>query len=94
MKMIKVIQTIALENGSDFEHYDFFKTRNGDYGFFDYVSEKWFLARIESREFCIYPCSINNPSLAELNDWVRGEDDDVIIGFFNGTVKFEEINND
>lgn len=33
--MIRVIQTIALENGSDFEDYDFFKTRNGDYGFFN-----------------------------------------------------------
>lgn len=31
--MIKVIQTIALENENDFEDYDFFKTRNGNYGF-------------------------------------------------------------
>ena len=29
--MIRVIQTIVLEDGSDFEDYDFFKTRNGDY---------------------------------------------------------------
>ena len=91
--MIRVIQTIALENGSDFEDYDFFKTRIGDYGFFDYVSQSWYLARTEYGEFCIYPCSINNPSLAELNDWV-GEDGDVIIGFFNGTVKFEGEDND
>lgn len=93
MKMIKVIQTIALEDGNDFNNYNFFKTKNGDYGFFDYVSGRWCLARTECKEFCVYPCSINNPSLAELNDWVR-EDDDAIIGFFNGTVKFEEINND
>lgn len=91
--MIKVIQTIALENRSDLEDYDFFKTRNGDYGFFDYVSQRWYLARTECGEFCIYPCSINNPSLDELNDWV-GEDGDVIIGFFNGTVKFEGEDND
>lgn len=92
--MIRVIQTIALENNSDLEDYDFFKTKNGDYGFFDYVSKKWFLTtRTECGEFCIYPCSINSPSLDELNDWV-GEDGDVIIGFFNGTVKFEEEDND
>lgn len=91
--MIKVIQTIALENGSDFGDYAFFKTRNEDYGFFDYVSQKWFLTRTECGEFCIYPCSINNPSLDELNDWVR-ENGDVIIGFFDGNVKFEEADND
>ena len=91
--MIRVIQTIALENNRDLEDYDFFKTKNGDYGFFDYVSKKWYLARTECGEFCIYPCSINSPSLDELNDWV-GEDSDVIIGFFNGTVKFEEEDND
>ena len=62
--------------------------------FFDYVSEKWFLTiRTECGEFCIYPCSINNPYLDELNDCV-GEVGDVIIGFFNGTVKFEEEDND
>ena len=94
MKMIKVIQTIALENENDFKDYDFFKTRNGDYGFFDYVSQKWFLTRTECGEFCIYPCSINDPSLTELNDWVSEEDNDVIIGFFNGTVKFEGADND
>ena len=61
--------------------------------FFDYESQRWCVARTECGEFYVYPCSINNPSLTELNDWVR-EDDDAIIGFFNGTVKFEEINND
>ena len=93
MKMIKVIQTIALEDESNFENYDFFKTQNGNYGFFDYAGQRWCLARTECGDFCVYPCPINNPSLAELNDWVR-EDDDAIIGFCNGTVKFEEINND
>ena len=93
MKMIKVIQTIALEDGNDFKNYNFFKTKNGGYGFFDYVSQGWCLARTECGGFCVYPCWINNPSLTELNDWVR-EDDDEIIGFFNGAVKFEEINND
>ena len=91
--MIRVIQTIVLENNSDLEDYDFFKTKNGDYGFFDYVSKRWYLAQTECGEFCIYPCSINSPSLDELNDWV-GEDGDVIIGFFNGTVKFEGEDND
>lgn len=93
MKMIKVIQTIALEDESNFENYDFFKTQNGNYGFFDYAGQRWCLARTECGDFCVYPCPINNPSLAELNNWVR-EDDDAIIGFFNGAVKFEEINND
>lgn len=93
MKMIKVIQTIVLENGSDFEHYDFFKTKNGNYGFFDYENQRWCLARTKYGEFCVCPCLINNPSLTELNDWVR-EDDDAIIGFFNGIVKFEEADND
>ena len=93
MKMIKVIQTIALEDGNDFNDYNFFKTKNGGYGFFFFFSLRWCLARTELGEFCVYPCSINNTSLTELNDWVR-EDDDAIIGFFFFSVKFEEINND
>lgn len=91
--MIEVIQTIALENDNVFTDYDFFKTENGDYGFFDYRSQTWYLAETSCREFYIYPCPISNPSLAELNDWV-GEDGDKIIGFFNGTVKFEGEDND
>lgn len=93
--MIEVIQTIALKDDKVFTDYDFFKTENGDYGFFDYQSQKWYLAQVlmNCREFYIYPCPISNPSLAELNDWV-GEDGDRIIGFFNGSVKFEGEDND
>lgn len=91
--MIEVIQTIALENDNVFTDYDFFKTENGDYGFFDYQSQKWYLSQTVCGEFAIYECPLNSPSLAELNDWV-GEDGDKIIGFFNGTVKFEGEDND
>lgn len=93
--MVEVIQTIALKDDKVFTDYDFFKTENGDYGFFDYQSQKWYLAQTltNCREFCIYLCPINNPTLSELNDWV-GEDGDKIIGFFNGTVKFEGEDND
>lgn len=91
--MIKVIQTIALENDNVFTDYDFFKTENGDYGFFDYQNQTWYLAGTDCGEFAIYKCPLENPSLAELNDWV-GVDGDKIIGFFNGSVKFEGEDND
>ena len=90
--MIEVIQTIALKDNNVFTDYNFFKTENGDYGFFDYQSQKWYLAQMNYGEFYIYPCPISNPSLSELNDWV-GEDRDKIIGFFNGSVKFEGEDN-
>lgn len=93
MKMVEVVQTIALKNDKDFTHYDFFKTENGDYGFFNYETQKWCLAQTSCGEFAVYECPLNSPSLSELNDWV-GVDGDKIIGFFNGSVKFEGEDND
>ena len=91
--MIKVVQTIALENDEDFTLYDFFKTENGNYGFFNYKTQKWCLAQTDCEELSIYECPFNNRSLSELNDWVE-TDGDRIIGFFNGSVKFEGEDND
>lgn len=83
--MIKVVQTIGLENGADINDYYYFKTKNGKIGLWNVDVEAWWIINQQDTEFYVdatpfhYGCT-----LKELNDYVREKyDGDEITGMSN-----------
>lgn len=86
--MVKVIQTIGLENGNSINDYDYFKTVGGVIGAYDRCSEKWVTFENNVYEFELVICPLKDPDLRELNEWVKENySGDEIESFYDGRIE-------
>lgn len=83
--MIKVVQTIGLENGKDINDYYYFKTKNNRIGLWNVDVETWWIINQQDTEFYVDATPFHyNCTLKELNDYIREKyDGDEIIGMSN-----------
>ena len=83
--MIKVVQTIGLENGNDINDYYYFKTKNNRIGLWNVDVEAWWIINQQDTEFFVDATPFHyNCTLKELNDYIREKyDGDEIIGMSN-----------